>query len=210
MEKGSLVVEEVTIDAKTELISKLAFSKEGDHWESTPNQEGDVVVAVDCTQDEAILAAGKSRELINHIQQLRKSAGLDLTDIVEVFFQEEGITSTESAVALNVSLFENKFRGSVPLPKNLAPEWSVVIRSDSVEVGGSKVDVFICRPAVSARDGLDELTASFLSTVDPSQVQEGQVLSCVIDGKDHSLEEGKDFWVSASKKAAALKSVSWM
>eukprot|EP00957_Ditylum_brightwellii_P148833 11331113-Ditylum_brightwellii.AAC.1 len=89
MEKGSLVVEEVTIDAKTELISKLAFSKEGDHWESTPNQEGDVVVAVDCTQDEAILAAGKSRELINHIQQLRKSAGLDLTDIVEVFFQEE-------------------------------------------------------------------------------------------------------------------------
>ena len=47
--------------------------------------EGDVVIAVDCTQDEAIISAGRAQELVNHVQQLRKSAGLGLSDHVEVF-----------------------------------------------------------------------------------------------------------------------------
>ena len=109
LDSGSLEVEGVAINTKTGVVSKLSFSKESEEWEATPSQEGDIVVAIDCTQDEAILSAGKSRELINHVQQLRKAAGLDLKDTVEVFFdEEEGIASTENAVAMNVSLFVNK------------------------------------------------------------------------------------------------------
>merc|ERR1712125_98298 len=106
LERGELEVEGVTINAKTEIISKLSFSKSGEEWEATSTPEGDFVVAVDCTQDEAILSAGKSRELVNHVQQLRKSVGLDLKDVVEPFFHEEaGISSTENAVSKNVSSF---------------------------------------------------------------------------------------------------------
>ena len=76
LEEGKLEVAGITLDAKTELESKLSFSKEGDNWEAMSSQDGALVVALDCTQDEAILSAGKSRELINHIQQLRKAAGL--------------------------------------------------------------------------------------------------------------------------------------
>jgi hypothetical protein len=118
----------------TELVSKLSFSKEGENWESTPSVDGACVVALDCTQDAAILSAGMSRELINHVQQLRKSAGLDLKDVVEVFFHEEGVTSTEEAVSQNVATFDAKFKGSIPLPKRLAPSWSVVLKSDVVEL----------------------------------------------------------------------------
>eukprot|EP00566_Odontella_aurita_P004184 CAMPEP_0113545400 /NCGR_PEP_ID=MMETSP0015_2-20120614/11240_1 /TAXON_ID=2838 /ORGANISM="Odontella" /LENGTH=1181 /DNA_ID=CAMNT_0000445761 /DNA_START=46 /DNA_END=3591 /DNA_ORIENTATION=+ /assembly_acc=CAM_ASM_000160 len=212
LEKGSLEVEGVTIDAKTEITSKLAFSKEGDHWESTSNHEGTVVVALDCTQDEAILSAGKSRELINHVQQLRKSAGLDLKDIVEVFFREEaGHNSTERAVAGNVALFEAKFKKSVPLPSKFAPGWAVALRSDTVDVGGSKVEVSICRPSVVARDGLeDPAVASFLSSLDPAGVKEGAVLDFTVDGSKFSLKEGKDFWLSTLSKVRASKSVDWL
>jgi isoleucyl-tRNA synthetase len=80
MEEGKLTVEGIELDATTELTSKLNFSKEGDNWESTPSADGACVVALDCTQDEAILSAGMSRELMNHIQQLRKGAGLDLKE----------------------------------------------------------------------------------------------------------------------------------
>ena len=62
-------------------------------------------------------------------------------------------------------LFENKFKGSVPMPKRCAPAWSVVIASDSVEVGGSKVEVSICRPALATKDGLSELSCTYLSAV---------------------------------------------
>jgi len=209
LEKGSLEVEGVTIDTLTEVVSKLSFSREGDQWEASSTPEGNVVVAVDCTQDEAILAAGKARELINHIQQLRKSAGLDMKDVVEAFF-DEPVASTESAVAMNVSLFKNKFKGSVPVPKEFAPSWSVLIASDNVEVGGSKVNVSICRPALAAKDGLSDLAATYLSTVEPSTVETGSVLKCKIDGTEISVTEGKDFWLSTTAKVEATKAVAWL
>ena len=200
--EGKLVVEDIELDAATELISKLSFSKEGDHWESTPSADGATVVALDTTQDEAILSAGMARELINHIQQLRKAAGLELKDVVEVFFdEEEGVTSTEDAVKMNVATLDAKFRGSIPLPQRLAPAWSVVIKSDTVDVGGSKVTVSICRPAVAVKDSLDDAVKSVLATKEPSELTAGGAFKCEVDGKSYELTEGADFWLSSAAKA---------
>jgi len=210
LENGGLDFEGLTISAKDELVSKLAFSKEGEHWESTSTPEGDVVVAVDCTQDEAILSAGRSRELINAIQQLRKAAGLDLSDAVEVFFEESaGINVVESAVSNNTHLFEAKFQGAIPVPKKFAPSWSVVLRSDSADIGGSKVEVSICRPAVAGRSGLSDEVGYYLSTLEPSNL-DGSALSITVDGKDISLTQGEDFWVNTVAKLRATKAISWL
>eukprot|EP00554_Chaetoceros_debilis_P006576 CAMPEP_0194072646 /NCGR_PEP_ID=MMETSP0149-20130528/329_1 /TAXON_ID=122233 /ORGANISM="Chaetoceros debilis, Strain MM31A-1" /LENGTH=1167 /DNA_ID=CAMNT_0038752545 /DNA_START=98 /DNA_END=3601 /DNA_ORIENTATION=+ len=211
LEKGSLEFEGETIDAKTEIVSKLSFSRGGDQWESASTQVGDCVVAIDCTQDEAILEAGRARELINHIQQLRKNAGLELTDKVEAFFEESDVLPlTENAVKSNVTTFKNKFEGSVPLPRRFAPKWSVVIDSDEVEIANAKVTVTICRPATAAKDGLGESQTLFVSTLDPSTVESGAVLACNVDGKDITVTEGQDFWVSTVAKLEAAKSVSWL
>jgi len=210
LENGGLDFEGLTISAKDELVSKLSFSKEGEHWESTSTPEGDVVVAVDCTQDEAILSAGRSRELINAIQQLRKAAGLDLSDAVEVFFEESaGITVVESAVSNNTNLFEAKFQGAIPVPKKFAPSWSVVLRSDSTDIGGSKVEVSICRPAVAGRSGVSDEVGYYLSTLEPSNL-DGSAHSITVDGKDISLTQGEDFWVNTVDKLRATKAISWL
>ena len=210
LENGGMDFEGLTISAKDELVSKLSFSKEGEQWESTSTPEGDVVVAVDCTQDEAILSAGRSRELINAIQQLRKAAGLDLGDAVEVFFEEtEGITVVESAVSMNTNVFETKFQGAIPVPKKFAPSWSVVLRSDTAEIGGSKVEVSICRPAVAGRSGLSDEVGYYLSTLEPSNLN-GSALSITIDGKDVTLTPGEDYWVNTVTKLRATKAVSWL
>ena len=68
---------------------------------------------VDCTQDEAILSAGMSRELISHIQQIRKSANFEMQDVVESFFDEDvdAYDVVEKVVAKNVSLFRTKLKG---------------------------------------------------------------------------------------------------
>ena len=210
LENGGLDFEGLTISAKDELVSKLAFSKEGDHWESTSTPEGDVVVAVDCTQDEAILSAGRSRELINAIQQLRKAAGLDLSDAVEVFFEESaGITVVENAVANNTNLFEAKFQGAIPVPKKFAPSWSVTLRSDTADIGGSKVEVSICRPAVAGRSGLSDEVGYYLSTLEPSNL-DGSANSITVDGKEINLTQGEDFWENTVAKLRATKALSWL
>ena len=210
LENGGLDFEGLTISAKDELVSKLAFSKEGEHWESTSTPEGDVVVAVDCTQDEAILSAGRSRELINAIQQLRKAAGLDLSDAVEVFFEESaGMTVVESAVSSNTNLFEAKFQGAIPVPKKFAPSWSVVLRSDSADIGGSKVEVSICRPAVAGRSGLSDEVGYYLSTLEPTNL-DGTVHSITVDGKEISLIQGEDFWINTVAKLRVTKAISWL
>mmetsp|Transcript_9074 Transcript_9074/g.20499 ORF Transcript_9074/g.20499 Transcript_9074/m.20499 type:complete len:1170 (-) Transcript_9074:247-3756(-) len=211
LENGGLDFEGLTISAKDELISKLSFSKEGDQWESTSTPEGDVVVAVDCTQDEAIISAGQSRELMNAIQQLRKAAGLDLSDKVEVFFEESaGISTVETAVSSNVKLFEAKFQGAVPVPKKFAPSWAVVLRSDTAEIGGSKVEVSICRPAVAGRDGLSDGVGYYLSTLEPLNVVDQSTLSIKLDGKEITLKQGEDFWVNTVAKIRATKALSWV
>eukprot|EP00986_Skeletonema_menzelii_P009531 scaffold4364_cov219-Skeletonema_menzelii.AAC.2 len=210
LENGGMDFEGLTISAKDELVSKLSFSREGDHWESTSTPEGDVVVAVDCTQDEAILSAGRARELINAIQQLRKAAGLDLSDAVEVFFEESaGINVVESAVSNNTNLFEAKFQGAIPVPKKFAPSWSVVLRSDSADIGGSKVEVSICRPAVAGRSGLSDEVGYYLSTLEPSNL-DGSARFITVDGKDISLTQGEDFWVNTVTKLRATKAISWL
>lgn len=167
-------------------------------------------MAVDTTQDEAILSAGRARELINHIQQLRKGAGLDLSDVVEVFFEEGvDVNSTETAVAMNLPLFQAKFKGgAIPVPKRLAPPGAVVLRSDTVDVGGSNVELFICRPSLSLRDGLDSLAVDYMSTLEPSGVNGNVAFS--IDGRQYSLEEGKDYWKNAASKAKSTKSLDWL
>jgi hypothetical protein len=201
----------VTLDTVTELQSKLAFSKEGDNWESTANSDSSLVIAIDCTQDEAILSAGSSRELMNSVQQLRKGAGLDLKDVVEVFFREEdGVTVVEDAVARNVALFEVKFKGAVPLPQRFAPKWAVVLRSDVADVGGTKVEVSVCRPAIAASDSLSGPSLNVLSTLEPSSLSEGKELTFSMDGASSTLKEGSDFWLSTVAKVRATKVVAWM
>lgn len=211
LEEGKVVVDDVELDTETELISKLSFSKEGDHWESTPSADGATVVALDTTQDDAIISAGMARELINHVQQLRKAAGLDLKDVVEVFFHEEdGVTSTEGAVSKNVETLDTKFKGSIPLPKRLAPEWSIALKSDNVDVGGSKVTVSVCRPAVAVSDSLDESVKNVLATKEPSEFTAGESFKCSVDGKSYELTEGVDFWLSTVAKTRSTKALDWL
>lgn len=209
--EGKLEIEGEVLDASTDLESKLEFSREGEHWEATSKADGSLVVAVDCTQDEATISAGRSRELMNGIQQLRKNAGLDLKDLVEVFFsEEEGVSLVEDAVARNVPMFEAKFKGAIPLPQRFAPEWAVVLKSDTVDVGGTNAVVSICRPSVAAEDSLQESARKVLSTLEPSDFKSGHEFKLSVDGNQSTLLEGKDFWVSTVAMVRSKKAVDWL
>ncbi|XP_074580214.1 isoleucine--tRNA ligase, cytoplasmic-like isoform X1 [Curcuma longa] len=52
--------------------------------------DGDVLVVLDLRADESLFDAGIAREVVSRIQKLRKKAGLDLTDVVEVYYEPLG------------------------------------------------------------------------------------------------------------------------
>eukprot|EP00548_Thalassiothrix_antarctica_P003064 CAMPEP_0194147160 /NCGR_PEP_ID=MMETSP0152-20130528/22553_1 /TAXON_ID=1049557 /ORGANISM="Thalassiothrix antarctica, Strain L6-D1" /LENGTH=1139 /DNA_ID=CAMNT_0038847859 /DNA_START=121 /DNA_END=3537 /DNA_ORIENTATION=+ len=192
MAEGKLVLNDLEIDA-ADLLPRLAFSKEGEEWEASGIPDGSLVVGIDCTQDDAILSAGKARELMNAVQRLRKSAGLDLKDIVEVFFHEEG-NEIENVVANNLNMFTVKFKGAAPLPQKFAESWAVTLLSETVEIGGSQVEVSICKPCLSAKDDLNEKVKNVLSTLDVDAVSKDNVIKCNVDGIDFVLNENTDYW----------------
>merc|ERR1719354_222888 len=129
---------------------------------------------------------------------------------VDAFFSEnETDPLTELAVSSNVDAFKAKFKGSVPVPFRFAPEWSVVIAKEDVEIAGAKVEVTICRPAVAAKNGISDEKATFLTALDPSSVQAGSELSFTLDGTELKVKEGEDFWLNTAAKLAATKAVDW-
>ncbi|KAG6497050.1 hypothetical protein ZIOFF_044936 [Zingiber officinale] len=52
--------------------------------------DGDVLVVLDLRADESLFDAGVAREVVNRIQKLRKKAGLEPTDVVEVYYEPLG------------------------------------------------------------------------------------------------------------------------
>ncbi|KAH9303151.1 hypothetical protein KI387_014734, partial [Taxus chinensis] len=47
----------------------------------------DVLVVLDLRPDETLFEAGVAREIVNRVQKLRKKAGLEPTDSVEIYFE---------------------------------------------------------------------------------------------------------------------------
>jgi len=73
LESGSVTVK--NDEVKIKINSQNGFSVMAD---------GQLKVALDLSLDEELLAEGNARELVNKIQNLRKSAGLDVTDRVNL------------------------------------------------------------------------------------------------------------------------------
>ena len=62
--------------------------------------EGAMTIALDITITEALKQEGVARELINRIQNLRKSSGFDVTDKVDVKIYADGEDGAEIAASL--------------------------------------------------------------------------------------------------------------
>lgn len=211
LEDGRIEVEGVTLDASTELETRLSFAKAGDQcWEASVTKDGSVLVAVDCTQDAAADQVRLCGVLIKAVQQLRKSAGLTFKDEVEIFYKEDG-GLVEEAIAAHIPLFETKFKGIVPLSERFAPPWAVALQTTMIEVDGmSTIKLSITRPAIAALDSLPDHATQILSRLEPSSLDGKDIYTYSVgDGTTHTLRLGTDFWLSTVAKVRSTKAVPW-
>ncbi|CDP12689.1 unnamed protein product [Coffea canephora] len=93
--------------------------------------DGDVLVVLDLRQDESLFEAGVAREVVNRIQKLRKKAGLEPTDTVEVYFESLDEDKSNSQQILEAQ--EANIRdalGCPLLPSTLIPPHAVILAEE--------------------------------------------------------------------------------
>ena len=71
-----------------DLLVKKSFKGDAASYEAASSDDGALMVVIDTRQDAKVIAQARAREVLNRVQKLRKKAELDLSDEVDVFFDE--------------------------------------------------------------------------------------------------------------------------
>ncbi|PWA60504.1 tRNA synthetase class I (I, L, M and V) family protein [Artemisia annua] len=96
------------------------------------SSDGDVLVILDLQPDDSLFEAGFAREVVNRVQKLRKTSGLEPTDRVEVYFKS--LDEDPSVPALILKSQETYIRevlGSSLLDFSMIPEDAVIIAEET-------------------------------------------------------------------------------
>lgn len=112
--------------------------------------DGDVLVILDLRADDSLFESGAAREVVNRIQKLRKKAGLEPTDFVEVYFESIDEDKSISQQVLNSQ--EHYIRdaiGSPLLPSSLMPQHAVIICEECFHaVSKLTFKIYLVRPSL--------------------------------------------------------------
>lgn len=148
MNTGVVVVCGFTL-TKEDIVVKREFNGDAKRYEACASEDGSLMVAVDTTCDEELFAELRARSIIATVQKLRKSAGLVVSDVVEVFYEISDKKDGEAGAAAAYKLVEDSLHAqvatvgkrlkSMPFPFALKPAAAIELVSEVLE------DADICK-----------------------------------------------------------------
>lgn len=120
--------------------------------------DGDVLVILDLRPDETLQDLGTAREIVNRVQKLRKKAGLEPTDNVEVYFgplEDKGFSSTIQRVVKTQASYIQEALGSLMLSLNSLPSNAVLIATEKYYgVAECSFQIILAKPSLYFNDPL--------------------------------------------------------
>ncbi|PPD89691.1 hypothetical protein GOBAR_DD13337 [Gossypium barbadense] len=147
---------EVTIATHCLKLTEIKLVREFKHPDGMTDKEmdaagdGDVLVVLDIRPDESLFEAGVAREVVNRIQKSRKKAGLEPTDMVEVYF--ESLDEDKSVIQLVLNSQENYIKdaiGSPLLSFDIMPLHAVVLSEEIFHgIYNMSFKISLVRPAL--------------------------------------------------------------
>lgn len=127
------------------LSVKLVLKKEALPENLELGGEGEIKVLLDLSQDEGMKKKGTAREVVNRIQRLRKSSGLNPDDDVIIFLHlNDDAKNIKSAYEANKKLMEGILRKPFHLAAS-KPEHFEVIAKESFSHENENFDIVICK-----------------------------------------------------------------
>lgn len=147
MVNGKITVDGIELvegDLTVQRYLELPLSSEGQFATNTDN---DVVIRLDIQIHGDLQGEWLARELTNRVQKLRKRAGLQATDDVDVFYQfEEGSgADIVSAIRGNAEIIR-KTVGSLPANSKEMRKDAEILVEEGQEIDETKFMLYLARP----------------------------------------------------------------
>lgn len=174
----------------------------------------DVMVIMELGVDQSLMDAGAAREFVNRVQKLRKSAGLQTSDAVTVFFEPVTGTDKEAQDCLmrtvtNEHAYLEENLGCALRPVASKPAHAVVLASEtcSLSTGATFIATLTCPTVIlddaavkMACNGVDYLAAAVSAVVisrDYGKLKRecevgGGTIVVKVDGVEVKLHAGKE------------------
>jgi len=113
-------------------------------------EDNGVTVALDCELTEELILEGVERELVSKIQNMRKEAGYEVTDRIEVYYKAEGRALTVLKRGnFAPDVLAEKISAGIPAAAPSLGGWGVVVLPDSFtkehSINGEKVRLTIIK-----------------------------------------------------------------
>ncbi len=201
-----------------DVLVKREFAGDSKRFEACVSDDGSLLVAIDTTCDEDLFCELRSRSIVAAIQKLRKSAGLVVTDKVEMFYEVTDVAPQEATLAYSkISEALNIHKDTVlkrlkqiPKPSSERSRFAVKVASESLtemDICKGKFVVYLARPMLKCdREALvglagnqvllGDLLEMALSTMDYQAVSQQSSVDVYLDGVAYKLERGRHFNVS--------------
>ncbi|VAI81042.1 unnamed protein product [Triticum turgidum subsp. durum] len=114
--------------------------------------DGDVLVILDLRADQSLIEAGVAREVVNRIQKLRKTAQLEPTDLIDVYYESVDNSNTLEEILQSQDQYVRDVLGNSLVPKAAATSDMVVICEESHTVHDMSFVIYIarCMPVLAA------------------------------------------------------------
>eukprot|EP00250_Pteridium_aquilinum_P020701 c24911_g4_i1 orf=421-4026(-) len=157
---------EVVVSGHSLSVGEIKVIREFKHPEGVNKEDmdaagdGDVLVILDLRPDDTLIDAGTAREIVNRVQKLRKKAGLEPTDNVEIFFEilkpvdgQEGCT-LQRVFEMQASYIQEAL-GSPMLEMEMLPPDAVVLATENFSgVADGAFKITIARSCVRVVEAL--------------------------------------------------------
>jgi len=134
---------------KDDIVVKREFNGDVKKYEACVSDDGSLMIAIDTTCDDELMLELRARSIIAMVQKLRKSAGLVVSDLIDIYYEvidKKGDKKNEllSYESIEKSLQDHnetirKRLNTLPLPISFKPEAVEDIANESIE------DIDICK-----------------------------------------------------------------
>lgn len=144
---GNIRIEGINLIAGDLTIQRYLELPTGIEGQFATHTDNDVVIRLDVQIRSNLQGEWLARELTNRVQKLRKKAGLQATDDIDVYYQFEEGAGTELLTAIKDHAFLiQKTVGSVPVAIEDRKVGGTELISEEQEVADVKFVLFLVRP----------------------------------------------------------------
>jgi len=219
--EGTITIEGETLSINEVFLNRAAVV-DTEKYSAQVSLTANITVVLDTYVDKKLLGEQTAREVTNRVQKLRKASGVQVGDVLDVFYRATGsaeaVAEVDEAVVDNADFIASSLRSALH-NASLRPVYAQVVGETTESLGDVQLTLSLCIPAVAlpADEKLAELlnvdiklakgVVATVASMDTAWLAQhaASSLELTVDGKLLKLERGTHFFLSVAEKADKSK-----